>query len=113
MSLFKPNKIEEVKPGLFVQSNNKGKYRQVYPITKDPSKPFGKGNINWKNIFRIDWNLIILIVLIIILVLSYKHDLNEFNKVISNPCVQQYAYHCYNNTDALNVNINWTAIIDK
>jgi hypothetical protein len=63
MSLFKPMPIEEVKPGFFIQPNKKGKYHQVHPIVKDITKPFGKGNINWKNLLRIDLQSLILFII--------------------------------------------------
>ena len=112
MSLFKPNQIEEIKPGLFVQPNNKGKYRQVFPIVKDVTKPFGKGNINWKNLFRIDWQTIILIILIIFLLVTYLHDLNQMKNIFSNQCIKGCASECLS-SNLSNFSINYTQMLEQ
>lgn len=79
---MKPD-IEEVKPNLFVKKTKKG-YKVVYPIkNKD-------GSINWKNLLLGDTNLfwagVILIIFILVLVYSYKHDLNAMQEMLKDPC---------------------------
>jgi len=110
------NDIEEVKPGLFVKYitpkkvlffHRKGGYYQVYPVVKDINKPFGKGNINWKN-FLIgggnNWMFLIIALIAILALFAYKHDTNAYAKIIENPCITSCASQCINiNYNQLNL----------
>lgn len=61
--------IEEVKPNFWIKQRADGSWRRVYPIKKDMNKPFGKGNVSWRN-FLIggSWGNFFSILFIIIIV---------------------------------------------
>ena len=67
--------------GLFYRENKEGKKRNVSRPWKDEN-----GNIIWKNLFTLDWRDLMMIFIIIILLLSYKHDINQFKEIIKSPC---------------------------
>jgi hypothetical protein len=84
---------EKIMEGLYVRKNLFGEWGIIRPIKKNPSEPFGKGNINWKNFIIGSWSRLITIVFIIImlvfLMISYKHDMGVCTGLINSPCVQQ------------------------
>jgi hypothetical protein len=103
-------KIEEVKPNLFVveKINKKSKkvsYRQVYPIIKDITKPFGKGNINWKNLFRVDFGIIIILFLVAFSIWAYYHDLRAYRTMLNDECIVSCSQSCHIQ-NKLNLNLS-------
>ena len=87
--------LKEVKEKLYRLTDDqfllkgKKKYKIVYPITKDQSKKFGKGNIHWKRFLIGSWgNLIknaIMFGLMVFLIFSYMHDTEECREILSDP----------------------------
>jgi hypothetical protein len=88
--------IEEVKPNVYLQQTKKS-WRQIYPIKKDLSKPFAKGNINWKNMFKMDWMTMILIIGILLVCLSYKHDMQKCGEFYTKSYMNALQSKCFRN----------------
>jgi hypothetical protein len=96
--------IEQVKPNVYLQQTKKS-WRQVYPVTLDPSKPFGKGNINWKNMLRVNWSTMILIIGIFLISYAYIHDQKVGLKAISildTSCMQRCGGECFTSYSIIN-----------
>jgi len=55
-------------------------HKPPYPIKNED------GTWNWKNLFHIDWIMIIVIVMFLFSAWAYKHDTAECRKLISDPC---------------------------
>ena len=90
--------IEEIRPNLFVQKTRTGGWIVVNPIKKDLSKPFGKGNINWKNLLignGQNIGLILIVVTLLFTAWAYKHDTFECKKFMEDPCNYSIS-HCAN-----------------
>ncbi len=68
----------------------KDKYRIIYPIKKDLSKPFKKGNIRWKNLILGDVSTtmvtMIIIFSLLIVSFSYKDTVEKCNDLAENVC---------------------------
>jgi hypothetical protein len=50
-----------------------------YPLRDDG------GKIIWKNLFKMDWQSILLIIIIFFMVWSYKHDIAQCEEMIEEP----------------------------
>ena len=86
------NNIEKIKDDLYVK-RSMGEWIVVHPVKKDLDKPFGKGNINWKNFLIGSWGsfltIVIFLVIIGFLIWSYREDMNTCVNELKSPCVQQ------------------------
>jgi len=58
---------------------NCGKEVVRFPIKDE------QGNINWKNLFKIDWMSILFLVAIVFMTIVYVHDTKQCKEIISNP----------------------------
>lgn len=81
--------MEKLKEDLFVKKGRFGWY-VVYPIKKDPDKPYTKDNINWKNLFVGSWSsflqMLFLFLAVGFLLFAYVHDTKECYELLENPC---------------------------
>jgi len=98
--------MQEIEKGIYVKGS-KGNYRIVYPIKKDITKGFTLENINWKNLLLGgSWGKFFTFLLVLLLILgvawSYKHDTQECFNLIENKTLR--CQECYNLNvgDALN-----------
>ena len=57
-----------------------------FPLLKDKNKGWTKGNVIWENFFKIDWHSLTLMLVVVLLVLSYNHDIKQCDNVIADPC---------------------------
>jgi hypothetical protein len=104
--------VEEIKPNLFVVKTKKG-YRQVFPIKKDLSKPFGKGNINWRNLLIGSTQGLILTILVIVILLSYTIHTEGYRDYIEEinedpcflQCIQKNKYLSESNLSELDIDL--------
>ena len=95
MKLFNPKlqDIEELKPGLYVQTipTKKGnEYKLVHPPLKDPKLGWKKDNIHWRNFIAGGrwFNLLAIALVIAIIVFSgyaYKHDTAAAYEIREDP----------------------------
>lgn len=103
--------LKKLDEGIYLKKN-KGKYSLIYPIKKDLSKPFKKGNIDWKNVWGIrnkQWLTTIFILAIIFFsIWAYKHDIELYRDIAQHPW--KYYYFCYEPVHNHNFwqNLNWT-----
>ncbi len=89
--------MKQLKQGVYLKEGKKGNFRLIYPIKKDPDKPYSINNINWFNfITGGSWDklftLIFIIVMILFLSWTYYHDIESYRDVYSDPC--KYCQDC-------------------
>lgn len=78
-------------------------------IPKPEKKPF-----DYKKLLKLpDWRDILLIVLILILTISYKHDTGECYKFQSNPCTYCKGYYDVCNQNELYGNLSLNISINE
>ena len=53
-------------------------------IVRFPLKD-SEGKILWKNLFKMSWDSIILVLIIIAMITAYKHDIGKCNEVMEDP----------------------------
>ena len=68
-------------------------------IAKFPLKD-NMGNFLWKNLFKMSWDSILLIVIIVAMITAYKHDIAKCEEMIEDPLG-----YC-NNTNACRILAN-------
>jgi len=72
-----------------MKCQNCGKKVARFPLKKQPDKTFKQnfeeGTINWWNLFKIDLMSIIWIIVIIVLVITYKADIKTCEEITTNP----------------------------
>ncbi len=88
--------LEEVKKGTYKLKEGqylqkvKDKYRVIYPIKKDITKKFKKGNIDWKNFILGDVTqtviMTILIISLMVVVIDYKSTVERCEDLVKDPC---------------------------
>ena len=85
------NKIEEIKPNLFVQKiGESDSYRVVHPLKKNIYGRFTWGNIHWKNLITGgSWSnfftILFVVALLVYLAWGYAHDTRECRELLENP----------------------------
>ena len=59
-----------------------------FPLWKDQEhgEKFEFNKIIWKNIFKMDWYSVILILVVIFMFWTYKHDIERCAEMINDPC---------------------------
>lgn len=78
--------IEKIRENLYIKKGWDG-YRVVYPNKIDLEKPFGKGNINWKNLIG-QWHFwlksFIFLIALYFFVQMYLHDTKQCRDYAAN-----------------------------
>jgi hypothetical protein len=78
--------IEKIRENLYIKKGWDG-YRVVYPTKIDLDKPFGKGNINWKNLIG-QWHFwlksFIFLLALYFFVQMYLHDTKQCRDYVNN-----------------------------
>ena len=54
------------------------------PIARFPLKD-NAGKILWKNLFKISWDSVLLFVIIVALIITYKYDIAKCEEMIEDP----------------------------
>jgi hypothetical protein len=84
--------LEEIKPGLYVNKNNK----VVYPVLKNVPGRLTWGNIHWKNaIVGSSWLNIAIIFFLFSSMFFYQHDTAACRELINHPCKYLNHFDCY------------------
>lgn len=68
----------------YLEKKKKG-YRIITPWKKDLNQPLKQGNINWRNVFRCDWIMIAIVILLLISAMAYKHDTQACRELMKDP----------------------------
>jgi len=71
-----------------------------------------EGKVLWKNMFKLDWQLTIFTILVLILIFSYQQSTKQCMDVVENPCKYVKNLKCndalYQATLNLSENFNYT-----
>ena len=96
---FTPKNTEEVRPGFFIQAKTKNpdsiEYKQVHPIV---------WNNKWRFNKQFSWKSIIFIILLLLVVGSYKAETQYCRELQEDPCellpeIQNYCFNINTVTD--------------
>ena len=75
--------VEEVRPGLYVNKNN----RVVKPVVKNIHRSFCLKNIHWKNLLiGGNWSTLIIILCLLFAAYGYHSDTAECFELLEKPC---------------------------
>ena len=97
--------MKQLKKGVYLHENKKGNFRLIYPIKKEPDKPYSINNLDWFNLITGGgygklFKLVFVILMILILAWTYHHDIEAYQDVFEDPC--KYCQECkgtiYDNT---------------
>ena len=83
--------IEELKPGLFIQTTATGNHRIVKPIKKRIDEPFNfKTNCNYKNLliggsWSSFFTILFIISIMMLVTFGYAYDTKQCREIISDP----------------------------
>ncbi|UCD21003.1 MAG: hypothetical protein JSW08_00430 [archaeon] len=111
------HRIEEVKPGLFIQTTPKGGYKMVRPPVKDLNKPMTKDNIHWKRFLIGSWGNIIKIAIIIAILLGlwfgYQADMEGCHKIMESECLRMAVLSCFAYEAGYEEGLNLTFLFEE
>ena len=102
--------IEKIRENLYIKKGWDG-YRVVYPTKIDLDKPFGKGNIHWRNLIG-QWHFwlkgLFFLVMLYIFVQGYLHDTKQCRDFVNNIDTVCSKYQSVMNDKAINPNLDYS-----